>query len=148
MKGMRYLVVFLFILAQCTPSRTRQPEVFAPAGVAINGYDPVGYFVEDQPVNGSEEYAYTWKDATWYFATKENLETFKSNPEKYAPQYGGYCAYGAYEDHTAPTEPDTWTIVDGKLYLNYNIEVRDLWRQNPVEHIKVADKNWPGILDK
>lgn len=145
---MRNLLLVLIILVQCTPSRTKQPEIFAPEGIAIHGYDPIGYFEEEQPVQGSAQYSYTWKDAVWHFSSEENLQTFKADPEKYAPQYGGYCAYGAYEDHTAPTQADSWTIKNGKLYLNYNLEVRDLWLQNPDEYILVADKNWPGILNK
>ncbi|HXB44544.1 MAG TPA: YHS domain-containing (seleno)protein, partial [Puia sp.] len=70
------------------------------------------------------------------------------NPAKYAPQYGGYCAYGLTGNHKAPTEPDAWTIIDGKLYLNYNKEVQGIWNKKQKEYISTADKNWPALKNK
>jgi hypothetical protein len=76
------------------------------------------------------------------------LEAFKANPEKYAPQYGGFCAYGTSEGHKAPTQPDAWTIVNDKLYFNYNKDVKVLWNKNQSERIKKADENWIEIKGK
>jgi len=115
-------------------------------GTAINGYDPVAYFTEGKPVEGSSDHAYKWNGAEWHFASAENLATFKSDPEKYAPQYGGYCAYAVSEGYTAKTEPDAWKIVDGKLYLNYNKDVQEKWAQDISGRIANADKNWPTVL--
>jgi YHS domain-containing protein len=126
-------------------SYAQNGEVFSTKNGAINGYDAVAYFKESKPVKGETKFAYTWKDASWYFANTENLEAFKANPEKFAPQYGGYCAYGTSQGHKAPTEADAWTIVGDKLYLNYNKDVKVLWSKNQQELIKKADDNWVKI---
>jgi hypothetical protein len=126
-----------------------QHEVFIKAGNAIQGYDPVAYFKENKAVIGKKEFSVKWREANWLFASKQNMKDFQANPEQYAPQFGGYCAYGMSEGHKAPTDADAWTIVDGKLYLNYNIDVRGLWRKDQVTCIKKANENWPIIkLDK
>ena len=135
------LIVTLSVFAQ-------KSEVFKPSNQAIRGYDPVAYFTSGKPVKGDQKFALHWKDADWYFVSKENLNSFAKNPGKYAPQYGGYCAYGMSEGHKAPTDPDAWTIVDGKLYLNYSTDVRTKWRQNEKDRISNADKNWPQLKDK
>ena len=117
-------------------------------GVAINGYDPVAYFTQSKPMKGDSEYSYTWKDAKWRFASKEHLELFKASPEKYAPQYGGYCAWAVSQGYTAKIDPDAWTIHNGKLYLNFSLDVRAQWLEDMEENIRKADKNWPEILSK
>ena len=96
-------------------------------------------------MKGKKEFSILWNGAQWSFSSKENLETFKSNPEQYAPQYGGYCAYGASEGHKAPTEADAFTIVNDKLYLNYNKDVKTKWSKNQKERILKADQNWPTV---
>lgn len=125
----------------------QQSPVFAPDNQAIRGYDPVAYFTDSKPVKGKPDLTYTWQDVTWSFASQANLDTFKANPEKYAPQYGGYCAYGLSEGHKAPTDPDAFTIVDDKLYLNYNPKVKTLWSKDRDVRIKTADGNWPKLKD-
>jgi len=126
----------------------QKEEVFTSHSQAIRGYDPVAYFKESKPVKGSDEYSFKWKDANWLFSSKENLDSFSMNPEKYAPQYGGYCAYGLSEGHKAPTDPNAWTIIDGKLYFNYSLKVKEMWIKNPMERIEKADQNWPMLKDK
>lgn len=91
--------------------------------VAIKGYDPVAYFTESRPIKGNADFEYSWKDANWRFSNAENLALFKENPEKYAPQYGGYCAYAVAKNTTANIDPTQFTIVDDKLYLNFNKSV-------------------------
>jgi hypothetical protein len=135
-------LIFLLLLS-CRQENVS--EVYKPAGIAINGYDPVAYFTDSMPVLGNEEFTFTWKDADWRFASRQHLDLFRSDPEKYSPQFGGYCAYGMFEGHKATTEPGTWTIVDGKLYLNYNMNVRDLWRGDIPGHIRIANENWPEV---
>ena len=122
-----------------------QHEVFIKSDAAIQGYDPVAYFKESKPVKGKAELSYTWKQATWHFSSQQNLEDFKGNPEKFAPQFGGYCAYGMAEGHKAPTSPDAWTILDDKLYLNYNKNVKELWDKDRPGNIEKANKNWPTV---
>jgi YHS domain-containing protein len=126
----------------------QKAEVFQFSNQAIRGYDPVAYFLDGKAVKGDKNYKFHWKDADWYFSSKQNLNLFTKNPEQYAPQYGGYCAYGMSEGHKAPTDPDAWTIVDGKLYLNYSQDVRTDWRKSEKERIDKANKNWPQLKDK
>jgi YHS domain-containing protein len=121
-------------------------EIFSSGQGAIRGYDPVAYFKEGKPVKGTALLTYTWKGAEWHFASEENREAFAAAPEKYAPQYGGYCAYGTAEGHKAPTEPGAWTIINGKLYLNYSKSVQETWNKDQPGYIKKADANWPTVV--
>ncbi|MEO6167576.1 MAG: YHS domain-containing (seleno)protein [Chitinophagales bacterium] len=134
-------LIFLRVSAQ-------QAEIFSEKGKAINGYDPVAYFKESKPVPGNKDFIYSWKEANWYFANSENLAAFKAAPEKYAPQYGGYCAYGVAKGAKANTVPEAWTVVNGKLYLNYNKSVSNTWNKDQKAYIEKADANWPDIKDK
>lgn len=117
-------------------------------GVAVKGYDPVAYFVEGKPVKGSGKYAHKWMGAKWHFSSAENRDSFAKNPEKYAPQYGGYCAYAVSQGATADIDPHVWKIVNGKLYLNLSPSVGRIWRRDIPGYIALADKNWPAVLDK
>ena len=116
-------------------------------GTAIDGTDPVAYFTEGKPVEGSSDFAHEWNGAKWLFATAENRDLFAADPEKYAPQYGGYCAWAVAQGYTASTDPEAWRIVDGKLYLNYNKDVQSKWEADIPGHIADADGNWPTVLN-
>jgi YHS domain-containing protein len=144
----RVILMFSIFVFACLSIVAQKSETFVQSGKAIRGYDPVAYFSEGKPVKGDEKLLYSWNNANWYFSSKENLESFKANPGKYAPQYGGYCAYGLSEGHKAPTDADAWSIEDGKLYLNYNTDVKKMWSKEKKERIEKADKNWPEIKDK
>lgn len=109
---------------------------------AIDGYDPVAYFTEGKPVEGSASIGLEWGGGTWRFSSEANRHAFESDPEKYAPQYGGYCAYGMSEGYLAQTDPAAWTIVDGKLYLNFDAGVMERWRETKERRIPRADANW------
>ena len=124
-----------------------ESPVFATGDGAIRGYDPVAYFTVDEPTQGSDQFTASWQGATFKFASAANLELFKANPAAYAPQYGGYCAYAVAQGATAGTVPDAWTIVEGKLYLNYSLAVQQRWRKDVPGHIKAADRNWPAVLN-
>lgn len=126
----------------------QKAAVFNEKGVAIHGYDVVAYFTKSKPVKGDSKLAVNWNNATWYFADQQDLDLFKANPEKYAPQYGGYCAYGVSDNHKAPTKPEAWSIVNGKLYLNYNMDVQADWKKEQAKRITDADKYWQAIKDK
>jgi len=117
------------------------------SSVAIKGYDPVAYFTENRPVKGSDKLSYSWNGADWHFSSEDNLEKFKSDPEKYAPQYGGYCAYAVSQGETAPIEPDQFTLVNGKLYLNYNKSINEKWLKDKGSYIEQADKEWPKLVE-
>jgi YHS domain-containing protein len=121
--------------------------VFTTDDGAIRGYDPVAYFTIGEPTRGSDRFTTSWQGATFKFVSAANLELFKADPAAYAPQYGGYCAYAVSKGATAGTVADAWTIVDGKLYLNYSLGVRQRWRKDVPRHIKAAERNWPAVLD-
>ncbi len=121
--------------------------VNSATGKAINGYDPVAYFTENMPVEGKAQHTFVWKGATWLFASVGNKARFIASPEKYAPQYGGYCAFAVSYGSTATTVPEAWAIVDGKLYLNYSLGVRRRWNTDQKGYISKANKNWPDVLN-
>ena len=116
--------------------------------VAIKGYDPVAYFTMDKAVKGKKSHAFQWRGASWHFSMQEHLEMFAEEPEKYAPQYGGYCAYAVAENDTANIDPTEFTVYDGKLYLNYNHKINKKWLADKDGYIREADKHWPGLVDK
>jgi YHS domain-containing protein len=140
----RFITTVLVILAWSV-SEAQVQQLFKVNGVASNGYDVVAYFKEHAAIKGSDQFAATWEGAQWWFSSKENLEAFKQNPQSFAPQFGGYCAYGVSENHKAPTEPTAFTIVDGKLYLNYNLSVREKWAKDTKGYITRAEGNWPAL---
>ncbi|MFN7960500.1 MAG: YHS domain-containing (seleno)protein [Thermoanaerobaculia bacterium] len=117
-------------------------------GVALQGYDPVAYFTDGKPVEGSKEFVFSWQGATWRFASADHRDAFAKEPEKYAPQYGGYCAYAVAKGSTAGIDPQAWKIVDGKLYLNYNRKIQEEWLKNMASYIASADQNWPQIVKR
>lgn len=114
--------------------------------LAIRGTDPVAYFTEGKVVEGNSEYESEWQGATWRFSSAENQELFDSNPEAYAPQYGGYCAKALSEGNVVSSDPEAWKIVDGKLYLNYSPQVQQQWVQDIEGNIALADEMYPDAL--
>jgi len=115
---------------------------------AIRGYDPVAYFTLGAPVLGSAQHTLEWNGATWRFANAMNRDRFKMNPERYAPQYGGYCAFGTSRGYKVSTQPDQWAVVDGKLYLNYNAGVMQTWDKDRAFYIEKADTNWRTLVEE
>jgi YHS domain-containing protein len=114
-------------------------------GVAIHGYDPVAYFTQATPVKGQAQYAYNWSGATWWFADDSNRQAFIANPQRYAPQFGGFCAYAASYGQFADIDPQAWSIVNDRLYLNFNQRVRQIWRPRAAEFIDDAEQLWPTM---
>ena len=110
--------------------------------VAIHGYDTVAYFTNSEPTQGDESYQYEHHGAIWYFSNQQHLDMFKDDPEKYMPQYGGHCAYAASQGAKADIDPIAWRIIDGKLYLNYDLRVQKVWAGSLEEHIKAGDGFW------
>ena len=121
------------------------PAVNAKGGVAVRGYDVVAYFTQSRAVRGDERYEFQWMDATWRFASQEDRVAFASEPGKYAPQFGGYCAWAVGHNYTADADPEAWRIVDGKLYLNYNRSVQTKWEQDRAKWIEDGLRNWPAL---
>ncbi|MEM1107000.1 MAG: YHS domain-containing (seleno)protein [Pseudomonadota bacterium] len=114
--------------------------------VAVEGHDPVAYFTEGRPVKGERAFSTEYQGATFRFASQANLDTFLADPETYAPQYGGYCAWAISQGYTAKGAADHWSIVDGKLYLNFNASVQETWESDIPGFIDAADANWPSVL--
>ena len=129
------------------PETLEPAKVFAVDGIAIRGTDPVAYFTENQPITGRKEFSHDWAGATWYFATAENRDAFRANPNAYAPQYGGFCAWAvAAKGRLYSTQPKNWSVVAGKLYLNYSDKIQDLWEADRQAFIAQGDVRWPEII--
>jgi YHS domain-containing protein len=126
----------------------QKPPVYSDRNGAIRGHDPVAYFDRKGPVKGSKQFSYPWRGTTWYFASAENRDKFAAEPERYAPQYGGYCAYAVAQGYTADIDPSAWSIVDGKLYLNYSLRIRERWNKDIPGYISKADASWPAVLQR
>ncbi|MDU0352938.1 YHS domain-containing (seleno)protein [Paraglaciecola aquimarina] len=115
---------------------------------AIDGYDTVAYFTQSKAIKGNEQYILTWRGADWQFSSQQNLDLFKAAPEKYAPQYGGWCAYAmADEGNTVRIDGEAWDIHEGKLYLNYSKSVQAKWHKKQLDYIQQADKFYPIATD-
>ena len=125
------------------------PKIYETKKGAIRGADPVAYFSlqpGDKAVIGSDEFTHEWNGATWKFASAENRDSFAANPEQYAPQYGGYCAFAVSHNFTKSVKPNVWEIVDGKLYLNFNKTAYRKWKKDVGASIARADGHWPTVL--
>lgn len=109
---------------------------------AIHGYDTVAYFTESKAVKGNDQFAVEYNGATWLFSQAENKALFEADPEKYAPQYGGHCAYAAAQSAVVDIDPHAWHISDGKLFLNYNKGVQKKWLPEKSSFIPKADAFW------
>jgi YHS domain-containing protein len=120
-------------------------EFYEKGGAAIRGYDAVAYFTQNKPVQGSPEHRAEYRGSTFHFASKANRDTFAADPAKYAPQYGGFCAFGTASGYKAAIDPAAFTVVDGKLYLNYNRDVQKQWNKDVPGYIAKADRNWPEV---
>ncbi|MEO1102835.1 MAG: YHS domain-containing (seleno)protein [Pseudomonadota bacterium] len=149
----RFVLVCVFgavaaIGAVSSPASAAKPEVYKDRqGVAIDGTDPVAYFTEGRPVAGSPEYTAEWNGATWRFSSAANRDAFRANPARYAPQFGGYCAWAVSQGYTASTTPEAWAIVDDRLYLNFSSGIHRRWARDRDSHIASARRNWPSVLN-
>ncbi|MEO0459660.1 MAG: YHS domain-containing (seleno)protein [Myxococcota bacterium] len=143
--GFGFLVAGLLLVGG--DADAAQPLVFQADGAAIHGYDPVAYFTKSKPVRGSKSHTAEWSGATWRFASAKNRELFQADPEKYAPQFGGWCAYAMSFGRKATTVPEAWAIVDGKLYLNYSLDIQKKWNLDRAVFIKKAHAAWPKAKD-
>jgi enamine deaminase RidA (YjgF/YER057c/UK114 family) len=138
------LVGLLLATALVPTARSEEPKL------SISGYDPVAYFTDGKPVQGKSEFEYLWHKLRWHFANGEHRDLFAKNPDRYTPQYDGYCAMGVSAGeagHKDTVDPEAWAIVDGKLYLTHMPQAMDTWRQNPADYIKKADANWTAVKD-
>lgn len=145
MKIFSVALVLLFLSNVALAEKAVTP-VNVKNGIAIHGYDAVAYFNAARPVKGSEKFKHSWNGAIWYFSSDSNRSLFAGSTEKYAPQFGGYCAYAASRDYIYDADPKYWKIVDAKLYLNYNAEAKKEWEQDVTGNIKKGNENWPKLL--
>ncbi len=116
--------------------------------LALQGYDAVAYRTSGQATLGNPSFEHRWNNAVWRFSTAENREQFATDPVRYAPEFGGYCAYAVSRGYTADIDPNAWRIVDGRLYLNYSKRVQKLWEEDVPGNIAKGRRNWPGALAK
>ncbi len=122
------------------------PVAIDDAGRAIRGYDAVAYFSDGQPQPGNAVYSHDWKGAVWLFTSAAHRDAFAADPERYAPQFGGYCAYAISKGHALEARPEVWSIVDDRLYLNLGPGAQSLWREDVPGNIARATSYWPGAL--
>lgn len=148
---------FIGLAAPALIAATRQARADAsrpvntlgsPDGLAIRGYDPVAYFRDGGPRQGKPEFSVRHGGATWRFASAGHKALFEADPQRYLPAYGGFCAYGASRGYLVKIEPEAWSIVDGRLYLNYDLGVRETWARRTETYITRADGNWPRLAAK
>ncbi len=146
----KFLAAIALSAASVSPAAAAKAPVYTGlfSKAAVGGHDPVAYFTAGKPVEGDSRYTLTHKGAEYRFASAANRDAFKANPEKFAPQYGGYCAWAVSQGYTASADPKVWKIVNDKLYLNYNADVGKKWAQDIPGHIRSADGNWPAVLAK
>ncbi|WP_100657645.1 YHS domain-containing (seleno)protein [Alteromonas flava] len=137
----------LMVLASASAMADDPIETGTFNNKAIYGYDTVAYFTQDAAVKGSEDYTTAWRGADWYFSSQQHLDMFVADPEKYAPQYGGYCAYAMSDGRLVGIDEQAFTILDGKLYLNYSKSVMREWREDTATYIPQADTWYPKKVD-
>lgn len=133
-------VLFALLLTAC--ATVPSTPVLTLEGAAIGGYDVVAYHTEEKAVKGNEQFTSLYNESVWRFASAENKAKFDADPVKYAPQYGGYCAYGLSNGFIIDSDPEAFSLVDGKLYLNNTFSVRDTWLENTSFYINNADVSW------
>jgi hypothetical protein len=137
-----------FALFALAPSAIAAEQiVHVQGGLALSGYDPVAYHIDGRPRRGSLDNETEWMGARWRFASQENLAAFLADPERYAPAYGGYCAYAVSQGSLQPGDPRIWRIVDGKLYLNLSPSTMSKWEADIPGSLARADQNWPDLTD-
>ena len=146
---MRTAVATVMILAALsTVTLAKELNNLDGNGVALQGYDPVAFFTDNRPVKGDPHFRSQYRGATYYFASAGHKATFEKEPAKYEPQFGGFCAYGTSRGKTAPIKIEAWQIVNGRLLMQYDLDVKAKFNSDPQENLSKADKNWPGLVEK
>ena len=142
----RFVMMTVAVLVAGDLATVSAGEFFEREQLAIGGYDPVAYFTEQKPVKGSPEFQSVYRGSTFQFASAAHREAFAAEPEKYVPQYGGYCAYGMAKGYKAKIDPEAFSLIHGRLYLNYSDAVRTRWLSDVPGYIRQADANWPTVM--
>ena len=144
-RNTRHAALALALLLMASVVSSFAGEYFEKDGAAIGGCDLVAYFTDMKPVKGSQKFHAEYRGSTFYFSSAANRDRFAANPATFAPQYGGYCAFGMAKGYKAAIDPGAFTVVGDKLYLNYNGTVRTLWVLDIQGYVKKADQNWPEL---
>ena len=144
--SLRYAGILSITLFSAVLHSSNGVNVSLSNGTAIHGFDPVAYFVDGEPRRGNEKYRYQHEGVTWQFSSEQNMRVFIGSPQNYMPQYGGHCAYAASKNAIANVNPSAWTIHNGKLYLNYSLNVRQAWKSDINSNIDKADGFWPELV--
>jgi len=142
----RIVLSIVTVFLTCAVSSAFAGDYFERDGVAIGGYDPVAYFTEQKPVKGSPEFQSVHRGSLFQFASAAHRDVFAAEPDKYAPQYGGYCAYGMAKGYKAKIDPGAFSVIHGTLFLNYSDAVRTRWLSDVSDYIQQADANWPAVM--
>ncbi len=145
---MRRRVLLAAMLAMMLCGAASAQQFFSVRGVALDGYDVVTYHTEDEAVQGVREHRIEWNGSDWYFANDRNARLFAADPERYAPAYGGYCAYAAANNAVAPVDPKAFTVIDETLYLNFSPGVKRRWDRDQEKYINLADQYWPALSEE
>ena len=135
------LLILVSFLVSCSKSSDLSANTTSET-TAISGYDPVAYFTEAKSVAGNEKFSFVWNKLKWLFSSEANMVLFKQNPEQYAPQYNGYCAFAQSRNDCVEVSPEAWAIVDDKLYFTYNHSIKNAWLQDKENYIAKADRHW------
>ena len=147
MKKLFALLVFVFG-ATAGMAQMKSLLNLEKSGIAIQGYDPVAFFTQGHPVKGSQQFESQYKGARYLFETADDKKLFDANPAKYEPQFGGFCAYAASQGHTAPIKIEAWQIVNGRLLMQYDLDIQKKFNKDTQGNLQKADQNWPGIVQK
>jgi YHS domain-containing protein len=143
-----FLPLLVFLLLAQSIAYAQELDFFAKKNIAIEGYDAVAYFTLGKPTKGVVSYSTQHQGITWYFSSQQHLDLFNKEPQKYIPQYGGYCAFGLAEGKKIAVSPTSWAVVNGLLYLNYNEQIHRQWKKNPSGLIEKANGNWETLKFK
>jgi len=146
--GMKKILFAFLALAALSTAVSAKELLNLENGVAIQGYDPVAFFTDHRPVKGNAQFQSQYRGAKYYFASAEHKAAFDKEPATYEPQFGGFCAYGASRGKTVPVKIETWEVLNGRLLLQYDLDVKSKFNKDPQGTLKKADENWPGLVDK
>jgi len=148
--GMRTLSSLLTIVLLATPvlAQTKSLLNLEKDGLALKGFDPVAYFVQNKPLKGKPEFKSAWQGATYHFASEENKARFDKEPNKFEPAFGGFCAYGVSRNKLVEIDPEAFQIVEGRLLLQYSKGVRNDFNKDVQGNLAKANTNWPGLVER
>ena len=144
----KLLAAFVVLAAFSTIAAAKDLQNLDSSGVAIQGYDPVAFFTDNRPIKGTPQFQSEYHGAKYYFASAERKAAFDKEPNKYEPQFGGYCAYGTSRGKTVPIKIEAWQIVNGRLLMQYDLDVKDKFNKDQQGNLGKADTNWPGLVEK